>query len=101
MTTPVGPGGLAGTPALTPEQERTRLRTAAHQLEGVFLSYMFKAMRSTVPETESAGMGSEGRSLFTSMLDEKIADLAAARMTRGLGEALYRQLAKKLPAADR
>jgi Rod binding domain-containing protein len=36
--------------------------------------------------------------MFTQMLDERMAAEAANHMTRGLGEALYRQLAARLPA---
>jgi flagellar protein FlgJ len=86
-------------PRLTPEQQRARLRTAAHQLEGVFLSQLFKAMRNTVPNTGS-GAGSEGRELFTSMLDDTLAERAAGRMTHGLGEALYRQLSRRLEQVE-
>jgi flagellar protein FlgJ len=100
-----GPGGIGGAggaaPArLTPDEERAKLRTAAHQLEGVFLSQLFKAMRDTVPAGES-GPGSEGREMFTSMLDDTLAQRAAGRMSHGLGEALYRQLSRRLDALER
>lgn len=94
----IGPIGQ-GVPQLTPEQARAKLRTAAHQLEGVFLSQLFKAMRDTVP-AGAAGPGSEGRELFTSMLDDTLAERAAERMTHGLGEALYRQLSRRLDQAE-
>lgn len=94
----IGPAGQ-GVPQLTSEQVRARLRTAAHQLEGVFLSQLFKAMRNTVP-SGAAGPGSEGRELFTSMLDDQLAERAAERMTHGLGEALYRQLSRRLDQAE-
>jgi Rod binding domain-containing protein len=68
-------------------------------LEGVFLSQLFKAMRDTVPAGES-GPGSEGRELFTTMLDDTLAEQAAQRMTHGLGEALYRQLSRRLDQAE-
>jgi len=75
-----------------------RLREAAHQLEGVFLAQMFRAMRDAVPADTSAG-GDSGREMFTSMLDDKLAETAADRMHNGLGDALYRQLSRRLTAA--
>ena len=74
---------------------RAKLRTAAHQLEGVFMAQLFQAMRATVPESGDAG---GGQAMFTSMLDDEFAARAADRMHRGLGEALYRQLSRRLPA---
>ena len=38
--------------------------------------------------------------MFTSLLDERLADVAAERMKTGLGEALYRQLARQLPSEE-
>jgi flagellar protein FlgJ len=78
--------------------EAARLRKAAAEVEGVFMQQMFKAMRETVP---AGGMfdGGSGEEIFTGMLDEHIADVAASRQQNGLGDALYRQLATRLGAA--
>ena len=83
-----GPGEIA---ALTPAQQK--LRTASHQLEGVFLAQLFRAMRETVPQD---GQGGEAQAMFTSMLDDTLAAKAADGLERGLGEALYRQLSRRL-----
>ena len=56
-------------------------------------------MRATVPQdgiTEAA----PGQELFTSLLDERLASQAAERMKGGLGEALYRQMARRLPPEE-
>lgn len=74
------------------DSEHARLRKAAHDFEGVFLAQMFKEMRATVPAEESV----PGQEVFTEMLDDRMANEAAGRSTRGLGEALYRQLAARL-----
>jgi Rod binding domain-containing protein len=53
-------------------------------------------MRESIPEggvTER----SAGEQMFTSMLDEKIAQAGASRDGRGISEALYRQLSRLLP----
>lgn len=90
---PVGPAGSGG-PALDPAH--ARLREAAHQLEGVFVNELLKAMRATVPDD---GIISQdpGQETFTGMLDQRIAELYAGRSQHGLGEALYRQLSRRLP----
>ena len=54
----------------TPEEQR--LRAVAKQLEGVFVQELFKAMRETVPK-DGFTDGGAGESLFTGMMDERIA----------------------------
>jgi flagellar protein FlgJ len=89
----VGPG-----PTGAAADEAARLRKLAAEVEGVFMQQLFKAMRETVP---AGGMfdGGSGEEIFTGMLDEHIADVAASRQQNGLGEALYRQLATRLGQA--
>ena len=71
--------------------EASRLRAAASLLESSFYQELFKAMRDTVPDSGLLSGGSS-EDMFTSMLDQSVADSAAARAERGLSEALYRQL---------
>jgi Rod binding domain-containing protein len=73
-----------------------RLRKAAHDLEGVFVAELFKAMRATVPEDGIIGPA-QGQELFQGMMDDRVAELYAGRSRSGLGEALYRQLSRRLP----
>ncbi len=87
-----GVGGVGpGRPAAEGPEHR-KLRQAAHQLEGVFLAQLFQAMRATVPG-DDAGSGEQ---MFQGMLDDTFASKAADRLHRGLGEALYRQLSRRL-----
>ena len=74
--------------------EAERLREACHALEGVFLSQLMAVMRETVPDSGLLD-GGQGEEQFTQMFDQQVADSAARRMGRGLGEALYRQLAPR------
>jgi len=76
--------------------QRAQLKHLSHQLEGVFLNQLFQAMRATVPHQDPSSSG-EGEQLFTSMMDERLSQVAAERMTRGVGEALYHELARRLP----
>lgn len=89
-----GPSPIDRPPPPTPAEQHARLRRAAHDLEAVFLGHLMQAMRATVPQD---GEPDPGRELFTAMLDDTIAREAAHRMERGLGEALYRQLSRRLP----
>jgi len=85
-----------GSPQADP---RVRLREASATLEGVFLQQLFQAMRATIPEGGGTTR-SEGERMFTGMLDEQLSQLTAARSTRGLGEAIYRQLSRHLPPPE-
>jgi len=98
-----GPGPVAGRLGPKPPEEaaaaaRTRLRKAAHDLEAVFVNELFKAMRETVPQ-EGILSQDPGQEMFTGVLDQRLAELYGERSRGGLGEALYRQLSRRLPDA--
>lgn len=100
MTGP-GPVGKLGGPRPAPDADataRAKLRKAAHDLEAVFVNELFKAMRETVPQD---GILSQdpGQEMFTGVLDQRLADVYGERAQGGLGEALYRQLSRRLPDA--
>lgn len=97
----VGPGTVAPRHASAPTTENpnsahAKLRKAAHDLEGVFVGELFKAMRATVPDDGVIGEAA-GQDLFQGMMDDRVAELYAGRSQGGLGEALYRQLSRRLP----
>lgn len=97
MTAPRIGGALA--PSL--EQQHAQLRRAAHQLEGVFMTQLFQAMRGSESASPEVSGGTAGE-MLRGLLDEKIAEEAALRNVHGIGEALYRQLSRHLaplPAA--
>jgi flagellar protein FlgJ len=79
-----------------PDGAHAKLRKAAHDLEGVFVAELFKAMRETVPQDGILSQA-PGQDLFQGMMDDRVADLYAGRSRGGLGEALYRQLSRRLP----
>lgn len=66
-----------------------RLRAATRLLEGTFYQELFKAMRETVPQG-GALPGGAGEEMFTSLMDQHVADAAALKSDRGIGAALYR-----------
>jgi Rod binding domain-containing protein len=84
--------GLAGA-AADPRVKQLREATAA--MESVFMGELLKAMRETVP-SGGALEGGAGEAIFSSMLDDHVASLAAAKQSRGLGAALFRQLSPLL-----
>lgn len=85
-------GTITGQGAAGDQAEDKRLWQAAHDLEGVFVTQLFRAMHRNVPQGEGVAGLSLGEDLFSSMLDEVLGQLAAQRQQGGLGDALYRQL---------
>ena len=88
---------LGSIDAAAPKNESEELRRISHELEGLFLRQLFEAMRATLPEGGLCER-SAGHEVFASLLDEQLASLAAQRMQKGIGEALYRQLSQRLTA---
>jgi Rod binding domain-containing protein len=95
---PARAGGPGVTPIQPLDDAHAKLRRAAHQLEGVFVRQLFQAMRESGPSAGLLG-GGAGEQMFTSLMDDALADTAAQRLERGIGEALYRQLSRSLPPA--
>lgn len=90
-----GPGAI---PVAPMDDAHAKLRRAAHELEGVFVRQLFQAMRESGQQPGLMGQGA-GEQMFTSLLDDALADTAAQRLERGIGEALYRQLSRSLQPA--
>lgn len=99
MSNPIGgstppPTTIAPAGGARAAAEQERLRKACVQLEGVFMNELAKALRETVPQDGLLEAGTGGE-MFASMLDEKLAELAAARSQSGLSAALLRQLGRR------
>ncbi|MGQ0646127.1 MAG: rod-binding protein [Gemmatimonadaceae bacterium] len=75
-----------------------RLEQAVRQLEGVFVEQLFKAMRETVPD-DGVVNGGAGENMFTSMLDQRMADLVPQQWSSSLGEALLQRFRGALAAS--
>ncbi|HEX3929019.1 MAG TPA: rod-binding protein [Gemmatimonadales bacterium] len=91
--------GIPPTATPAPGSPQARLLDAAHQLQSIFYSQLFQAMRDAEPE---GGMlqQSTGEKMFTGMLDDKIAALASNQTDRGLADAMYRQLSRQIAPAS-
>jgi peptidoglycan hydrolase FlgJ len=92
------PAAAETKPAATEDQKK--LRKAAADLEGLFVSQLFRAMRETVPKNDGVVSGGSGEEIFTGLMDEHIAAETPRHWGGGISEALYRQLSRGLPAAS-
>lgn len=91
---PMGGDPLATLDALKDgkiQGREAKLRAASDLMESSFFQELFKAMRDTVPKSGLLG-GGGGEDAFSSMLDEHMAEAAAAKLEGGIGQALYRHL---------
>jgi len=61
----------------------------AQEFEAMFIHQMLKSMRKTVPKDEEM---SNGRRIFTEMLDEQIANTASRTGSFGLAQIIYKDL---------
>lgn len=73
---------------------RERLRDATEQMEGVFMQYLTKSLRATVPDGGSPD--APGADMYATLLDEELARAMAGDTRSGIAEALYRQLSVAL-----
>ena len=92
---PGGPGDLLNALRTGRVQggEEARLKAATQLMEGQFYQELFKVMRETIPQDGLMG-GGQGEEMFTSLLDQQVADAAAAQSDRGIGAALYRHFVR-------
>ncbi len=83
---------LEGLKELAKQDRKKALKMACQEFEAVFLYQLLKEMKDTVPE---AGLfpKSFAREMYEDLYYQEIAREVARRGT-GLGEMLYRQLAK-------
>lgn len=81
---------VAGVDQASLKERQEQLREATEQMEGVFVSHLMKALRSTVPN--GGNPDAPGADLYGSLLDEHLAEVVAGDTRGGIAEALYRQL---------
>ncbi len=78
-----------------PRDERAELRRLSNELEAVFIRQLFQALRESNIQSGLLEKA-PGDDFYNSVLDDHLASEAAARMQRGIGDALYRQLSGRL-----
>ncbi|MCL2356169.1 MAG: rod-binding protein [Defluviitaleaceae bacterium] len=76
-------------------QERAQIRQAAEMFEAYFLNLMFRNMRSVNFDEDGFVPRGNADRIFTEMLDETIADKAAAQGGFGLADMLYAQMTQQ------
>jgi flagellar protein FlgJ len=74
--------------------EDQKLRQASKMFAAFFLGDFMKSMRSTVKMGE-LGHGGQAESMFQELSDEAMADNVATGDSFGLGELIYRSMARK------
>src|SRR3990172_9199462 len=86
--------------ALRPgREEEKKLRKISQEFEAIFLSFMMKSMKKSVPEGGVLPQGA-GHDLYRQMFDEEIARSLATSKGIGLADVIYRELStnrQKLP----
>ena len=68
-----------------------QLRKACSELESLFITYLLKEMRATIPKSEFLN-GGKAEEIYTSMLDSQMARELSAKGGIGLSSVLLDQL---------
>jgi flagellar protein FlgJ len=68
------------------------MEKACKEFESLFVNYLMKEMRNTIPENELFGGGSAEK-MYTTMLDGEVAKHVSIQRGIGLADMLYRQMA--------
>ncbi len=85
--------GLADVRRLAKNNDPAAVKAVAQQFEGMFLNILLKSMRATVPQD---GMfDNQQTQMYTSLLDEQLADKIAAHRGLGLAKVLEQQLMRQ------
>jgi len=74
-----------------------RLRRAAQDFEALFISYLLKVMRESIPKSGLLDEGLQGE-IFKAMFDQEIAKRIARTKGLGIAEVIYRQLSGGAPS---
>ncbi len=77
------------------QKKQAGLKKTAKQFESLFLNYMLKSMRETVPK---GGLLKEGiaNDIYTSMFDSYLSEKASSHQSMGLANMIYKQLSGRL-----
>jgi len=72
------------------DRQNAKLKSVCQEFESVFISYLLKGMRKTIPNNNISGDGFS-REVYTSMMDEEVARTIAKGPGIGLAKVLYRK----------
>jgi len=76
------------------EKEQQALKNACSEFEALFMNYLLKEMRNTVPKSGFIS-GGKAEELYTSMLDSQMAREIALKRSIGLSSFFLGQLEEK------
>ena len=82
------------TPYSSSDKDPSRLKEACSELESLFIYYLLKEMRATVPKSGFIS-GGKTEEMYTSMLDLQLAKEIASKREIGISSALLDQLGSK------
>jgi flagellar protein FlgJ len=72
-------------------QRQKALKNACRDFESLFVDYLFKQMRRTVPQNGLFG-GGQAEKMYTSMMDSEVAKEISRQRGLGLAPMMYRQM---------
>jgi flagellar protein FlgJ len=75
--------------------DERKLKKACCDLEAVFLNYLLKSMRKTIPKADLFGSARD-EEFFRDMMDVEICSAASRTQSLGIADMLYRQLSAGL-----
>ena len=78
------------------QYQKYKLKEACKQFEALFIEYMLKSMRKTIPKS-TLFERDNAEKIYTAMFDEKVAEKVAEAKGLGIAEMLYRELSRLLP----
>jgi Rod binding domain-containing protein len=82
-----------GSEGRTPAQPEPELARACQEMESLFLTYLLKEMRATVPKNGLLS-GGKAEEIYTSLADAELAKDLAARGGIGISQVLLTQLGR-------
>lgn len=95
----ISSAAAASKPSALDDKSKLRLQRAVKEFESLFVGYMLKSMRSTVPNSEMLS-GDLGGEMMEGMFDVELAKHISINSNLGLGEMLYKKLTgEELPKA--
>ena len=93
----IAPPGKAGAETAVEDRE-AGLEKACSEFESLFLNYMLKEMRDTIPKNGLIS-GGNAESIYTSLMDMQLSQEIAARRSIGLASYFESDLDRKVVAA--
>jgi murein DD-endopeptidase MepM/ murein hydrolase activator NlpD len=85
--------GSALAQRLTPSKEKLELQKACQEFESLFLFYLLKTLRKTIPSGSFLGK-SPGKDIYNSLIDQEVAKAMSQRGGIGIAQMLMRELSR-------